>query len=94
VRRRRSARSSDARQQQAYASQGYGVFKGSADASIRSGDVLITRPFTFNIASSATGSSVDNWVIGGGTGLGHLQFTRSVDGTSSSFSSGAGTRRS
>ena len=70
--------------QHAFASQGFGVFKGSASMSLAPNTVLVRNPIS--IQSAATGTMVDNWVIRGGTGYGALRFTWAVDGTASSFS--------
>lgn len=62
----------------------YGVFKGSADISLYK--TASALPRNLNLDSVARGSATDTWLITGGTGIGYLQLTWSVDGTSSSFS--------
>jgi len=76
--------------QQASVSVGYGIFKGSADASVYApGPNTPQIEMAFNLSSVATGRSDDTWVISGGTGKGYLQFTWTIDGSTSSFSSSA-----
>jgi hypothetical protein len=62
----------------------YGVFKGSADIALYS--TASALPRNLNLDSVATGSASDTWLITGGTGIGYMQLTWSVDGTASSFS--------